>query len=60
MTSSAAATIASASRRSSRPASALVAPAAFLTRAYAWMTATGMRSSPIAKWMSERCVWAPQ
>ena len=50
----------SASRPPMVPSSALASAAARLRIANAEMMPAGMRSSPILKFSSERCVWAPQ
>src|ERR1043165_9219784 len=59
-TSSAARWIASALPFSRRLSSALTAAAAFLTRARAWITASGMRSPEMRKNRKLRSGWAPQ
>ena len=60
MISSAACTITSAFSAGSLPSSWFTSAAAFFRMAMPRITASGMRSSPIAKWCSERWVWAPQ
>jgi hypothetical protein len=59
-TSWAAAAMASPSLASSDPCAMLASAAAFLTMPSARTSGTGMRSSPMRKLCSERCVWAPQ
>ena len=59
-TSAAAAATASATRGSSCPRSLFTRAAACLTRPSARTSGTGMRSPPILKLPSERCVCAPQ
>ncbi|MCY1187128.1 hypothetical protein D9M73_280720 [compost metagenome] len=44
----------------SSPRRSLTRAAAFLISARAWTTASGMRWPPMAKFSSERWVWAPQ
>jgi hypothetical protein len=52
--------MASALSRGKSVISALVSAAAFLSTAKARMTSIGMRSPPMRKFSSERCVCAPQ
>ncbi|MNY46351.1 hypothetical protein D3C86_1815230 [compost metagenome] len=59
-TSSAACSISRARSAGRAPMRALTRAAAFLISARAWITASGMRSLPMAKLISERWVWAPQ
>ncbi len=60
MISSAAATIRSALSSASLPRSRFVSADAFFRIAMPRMTGSGMRSSPIEKWCSDRWVCAPQ
>jgi len=60
MTSPAARTIRSRLSAGSRPRSAFTSAAARLRIPKAWTTGTGIVSRLIAKWWSDRCVWAPQ
>ena len=60
MTSWAAFTIARMRRASSRPSLWFTSAAARLMMASARITGTGMRSVPMRKFSSERCVCAPQ
>ncbi len=60
VTSAAAREIRSASLGSRRPRSALVRAEASLRIPMARITERGMMSSPMAKWTSDRAVWAPQ
>ena len=59
-TSAAAAAMASARRGSSLPRSLFTRAAACFTMASAWTSGSGIRSSPMRKFWSERCVCAPQ
>lgn len=59
-TSSAACSISRATSGGSSPRWSLTRAAAFLISARAWITASGMRWPPMAKFSSERWVWAPQ
>ncbi len=60
MTSSAACSIHCANSGVRSPRRWLTRAAAFLICAKAWITASGMRCSPITKFCFERWVWAPQ
>ena len=60
MTSSAARTMRSCLSAGRSPSSAFTSAAARLRIPNARMTGTGIVSRLIAKWCSERCVWAPQ
>ena len=58
--SSAALTMASPSRSSNSPSAMFTVAAAFFWMPRARISGAGMRSPPMRKFASERCVWAPQ